>query len=259
MIRFTTEASWSAGTEKPIPALLPDVVKMAVLIPTTSPFRFNRGPPLFPGLIAASVWMQLRMGRLAGVRAASTTAIVSDGSRPRENRRPTQSRGTSARLLLLDAPDAVAFVDSQRLTAVVTLLLGKTNHRGTETFGHNGLILQTLPSVPRGTPSPGPTVPPPSRSRPFPCRPRCLPKRNETTLVELPNGRQVPRRPPRAAREARFVGPADVVEVSAADYRKFLAQHEEARREFVHTPNKSVEFPLGTVRYRMLGAVCALP
>ena len=31
----------------------------AVLIPTTSPLRFKRGPPELPGLMAASVWMRL--------------------------------------------------------------------------------------------------------------------------------------------------------------------------------------------------------
>jgi hypothetical protein len=31
---------------------------MAVLMPTTSPFKLNRGPPLLPGLIDASVWMK---------------------------------------------------------------------------------------------------------------------------------------------------------------------------------------------------------
>ena len=33
---------------------------MAVLIPTTFPFKFRRGPPELPGLIAQSVWMQFR-------------------------------------------------------------------------------------------------------------------------------------------------------------------------------------------------------
>ena len=41
------------GTAKPIPCAKGT---MAVLIPTTLPFRSMRGPPLFPGLIAASVW-----------------------------------------------------------------------------------------------------------------------------------------------------------------------------------------------------------
>mmetsp|Transcript_12 Transcript_12/g.18 ORF Transcript_12/g.18 Transcript_12/m.18 type:complete len:232 (+) Transcript_12:438-1133(+) len=48
----------SPGTAKPIPALLPDVEMIIVLMPTTSPFKFNSGPPEFPGLIAAPVCMQ---------------------------------------------------------------------------------------------------------------------------------------------------------------------------------------------------------
>mmetsp|Transcript_19872 Transcript_19872/g.34207 ORF Transcript_19872/g.34207 Transcript_19872/m.34207 type:complete len:220 (-) Transcript_19872:1079-1738(-) len=48
----------SPGTAKPIPALLPLVVMIMVLTPTTSPFKFNKGPPEFPGLMAASVCIQ---------------------------------------------------------------------------------------------------------------------------------------------------------------------------------------------------------
>ena len=35
------------------------IAAFAVLIPITSPFAFSRAPPLFPGLIAASVWIRL--------------------------------------------------------------------------------------------------------------------------------------------------------------------------------------------------------
>jgi hypothetical protein len=34
-------------------------LKMAVLMPTTSPRALISGPPLFPGLMDASVWMKL--------------------------------------------------------------------------------------------------------------------------------------------------------------------------------------------------------
>jgi hypothetical protein len=40
---------------KPIP--LPGALN-AVLMPIASPSPFTRGPPLFPGLIEASVWMK---------------------------------------------------------------------------------------------------------------------------------------------------------------------------------------------------------
>ena len=43
------------GTAKPRPSYPPLRVEMAVLMPITSPSRFNRGPPLLPGLMAASV------------------------------------------------------------------------------------------------------------------------------------------------------------------------------------------------------------
>merc|ERR1712228_744760 len=49
----------SHGIAKPIPALLPDVDIIAVFTPIHCPFVFNNGPPEFPGLIAASVCIQL--------------------------------------------------------------------------------------------------------------------------------------------------------------------------------------------------------
>ncbi|OPX96423.1 MAG: hypothetical protein A4E58_01750 [Syntrophorhabdus sp. PtaB.Bin006] len=47
------------GIANPIP-WPPDTI--AVLSPTTSPFRLNSGPPLFPGLIEASVWIKSSYG-----------------------------------------------------------------------------------------------------------------------------------------------------------------------------------------------------
>ena len=44
------------GIEKPIPTF-PLLPKIAVLIPITSPFISNNGPPEFPELIEASVWI----------------------------------------------------------------------------------------------------------------------------------------------------------------------------------------------------------
>ena len=52
-ILWTTET----GMVKPTPELLPEVLLMAKLTPTTSPLRFRSGPPELPGLIAVSVWM----------------------------------------------------------------------------------------------------------------------------------------------------------------------------------------------------------
>jgi len=42
------------GIENPIPST-PASLILAELIPITSPLAFIRGPPLFPGFIAASV------------------------------------------------------------------------------------------------------------------------------------------------------------------------------------------------------------
>ena len=58
MLRVTLRAML-AGIAKPIPMNPPVRVLMAVLMPMTSPWRLTRGPPLLPGLIAASVWMRL--------------------------------------------------------------------------------------------------------------------------------------------------------------------------------------------------------
>jgi hypothetical protein len=44
------------GIEKPIPV---ESRAIAVLIPITAPVASSSGPPLLPGLIAASVWMRL--------------------------------------------------------------------------------------------------------------------------------------------------------------------------------------------------------
>ena len=46
------------GSAKPIPCDPPLWVAIMVLTPITSPLIFSSGPPLLPGLIAASVWMK---------------------------------------------------------------------------------------------------------------------------------------------------------------------------------------------------------
>ena len=51
----------SAGIAKPrpmLPAMEPRGLKLAVLMPTSSPLRFTSAPPELPGLIDASVWMK---------------------------------------------------------------------------------------------------------------------------------------------------------------------------------------------------------
>ena len=51
----TTQLTTSTGIEKPIPALAPDGLYMAVFTPISRPEESNNGPPELPGLIAASV------------------------------------------------------------------------------------------------------------------------------------------------------------------------------------------------------------
>ena len=49
-------AAMLTGIEKPMPLAS---WAIAVLIPITAPAAFRSGPPLLPGLIAASVWIRL--------------------------------------------------------------------------------------------------------------------------------------------------------------------------------------------------------
>jgi len=53
------------GIVNPIPAETP-APNDAVFIPINSPLLFNKGPPLFPGLIAASVCITLYILRPVG-------------------------------------------------------------------------------------------------------------------------------------------------------------------------------------------------
>ena len=48
------------GMANPSPSLPPLREKMEVLTPMTSPSAFTRGPPEFPGLMEASVWIMPR-------------------------------------------------------------------------------------------------------------------------------------------------------------------------------------------------------
>ena len=57
----------STGIAKPMPL---ESVATAVLMPTTAPEASTSGPPEFPGLIAASVWMRFE------IRLPSSSVIV---------------------------------------------------------------------------------------------------------------------------------------------------------------------------------------
>src|SRR5207244_1327076 len=60
---FSTALAVLMGIAKPMPALWPTLDAIMVLIPITSPCEFIRGPPELPGLIAASVWIAIRIDR----------------------------------------------------------------------------------------------------------------------------------------------------------------------------------------------------
>ena len=87
------------GMEKPIPC---PAATIAVLIPITRPSRLSSGPPEFPGLMDASVWMKFSYvvtpTRLRAV--ADTIPAVTVRSRPNGlpmaiTHWPTRSRSES--------------------------------------------------------------------------------------------------------------------------------------------------------------------
>jgi len=82
----TSRVTVSTGTAKPMPADAPLGLKIAVLTPMSRPPESSSGPPEFPGLMAASVWMTSRMRRPLGERSsrpsALTTPVVREWSRP---------------------------------------------------------------------------------------------------------------------------------------------------------------------------------
>ena len=59
----TTRLTESMGMAKPMPALVPDGDRMAVLTPMMRPAESSNGPPELPGLMAASVWITLVISR----------------------------------------------------------------------------------------------------------------------------------------------------------------------------------------------------
>src|SRR6266566_180146 len=72
---LTRSAALSIGIAKPRPSALEAV---AVLTPMTSPDALRRGPPLLPGLIAASVW--IRPLRVTGRPVSSSCTVISRSS-----------------------------------------------------------------------------------------------------------------------------------------------------------------------------------
>ena len=68
---------------KPMPSLPPLLLWIAVLMPITSPSRFTSGPPLLPGLMAASV---CRKSSRAASEAASLGADDAGRNRARQSK-----------------------------------------------------------------------------------------------------------------------------------------------------------------------------
>ena len=57
-IWFMIDLAMFTGIAKPMPMLPPLLLKIAELMPISSPRRLTSAPPELPGLIDASVWMK---------------------------------------------------------------------------------------------------------------------------------------------------------------------------------------------------------
>ena len=75
---LTTLLAMAEGIAKPIPTLPPLGEKIALLMPMTSPFMLNSGPPELPRLIGASIWMKSSSGpeRISRPRAEMMPFVV---------------------------------------------------------------------------------------------------------------------------------------------------------------------------------------
>ena len=61
---------------KPMPALVPDGDRIAVLTPISRPAESSSGPPELPGLMAASVWITSVISRPALVGSRRLRALM---------------------------------------------------------------------------------------------------------------------------------------------------------------------------------------
>jgi hypothetical protein len=77
MSSLTTLLTVFTGTAKPIPTFPSEpAVAICVLTPITSALAFRSGPPEFPRLIAASVWMTSSIGKFVGEEISRWTALT---------------------------------------------------------------------------------------------------------------------------------------------------------------------------------------
>ena len=75
----TMRSTVSTGTAKPIPALWPVELTIWVFTPIIRPAESRSGPPEFPGLIDASVWITSEMIRFPSVRISRPSALITPG------------------------------------------------------------------------------------------------------------------------------------------------------------------------------------
>lgn len=83
----TTRLTVSTGTAKPMPALVPLGLYIAVLMPISRPAESSKGPPEFPGLMAALVWIRCwtvtPFSSVSERSSAETMPLVNVQSRPK--------------------------------------------------------------------------------------------------------------------------------------------------------------------------------
>ena len=90
---------------------------MAVLIPITSPSRFTNGPPLLPGLIAASVWIWLSLDAKTEAISALDAWIEDQKREPDEPR----EEGVATALTIFHAVEAAIELAERKPHLVETI------------------------------------------------------------------------------------------------------------------------------------------
>src|SRR6266576_4543377 len=73
---FATVFTASEGIAKPTPSFPPESLSICALTPITWPLMFSSGPPEFPWLIAASVWIEPEIENLFGAVIVRLTALT---------------------------------------------------------------------------------------------------------------------------------------------------------------------------------------
>ena len=146
------------GMANPMP-MLPLGPRIAVLMPTTLPAESSSGPPLLPGLMAASVWIKPSSVRSFSPRmlrpSELTMPVVKVPSRPNglpmastfwptcsPSESPRCSEGSFARGCDLQQRQVVGFVAAQQLR-LVARLIGQ-RHFQLALIGHHVAVGENL-------------------------------------------------------------------------------------------------------------------